>query len=1383
MYVANTHLKPVIGLDLHFVNLPFPFVPLPHPYIGLVIDPFDYIPFIGATVKVNGVPRGNTDTMGMIITFIHIPFGAGFTLLPMIGHDSQNFFGSKRVHIDGAPMSGAGYVLMTCNDIGIPLSFTPGKKFKPIPSLYLPTSFCIPLQWGKPVRVGGPLVPNFSLMALLKAFAFGSALKIFGKLGGRALKALNKKVLKKFKSTQKLSKKLCKMGFEPVDLVTGRVNYEYTDFELPGPMPLEWTRNWDSDSAATGLLGHGVHLCYERAVHLVADEGCLAVTMDDGRMAAFPLLYYGESYYHPQEKIKLTRKQNGHFLLEDFEAAQYLHFNHHVQEGVWQLSFIGNYNGNRIQMHYAGRVLRAITDCAGRQLHFNLDKQNRITQVTVKHRDVEQVLVSYAYNEGGDMISIGDALGQATTMEYRDHLMIKKTDRNGQSFYWEYDDKRRCVHTWGDGGLLEGWIAYGNGYNTITNSVGEISTLFYDEDNLCVQETDHYGNYTYTEYTENYDVYREIDEAGNITGYAYDNLGRLTHTILPDGSTIQVQYNEYNQPVLMINADGTSETFGYDVQRRLRFVNSPNGKVVAYHYNEEGQLATVVESGNRKTFIQYDEDENVASIQLPDGATERWKYDARGRCIQASNANGETRYYEFDALDRITNLYLPDGNHIKLEYNAYEEITRATDKFGQMQFEYTPLGKVKKTRQGNSEQQFLYDTEERLITMINEAGNHYHFEYNKRGEVVAETGFDGLSYRHELDPTGRILKTIRPGGRFTQYEYDNDDNVVRTAFHDGSWEAFQYDKEGNLIEASNEHSTVRFTWNKQGQLVKEEQNGYTIHYEIDKEGERTRITSSLGANIELQRDVMSRVTAIRAAMQTSAWQARRMYNAHGLETERQMPGGLTSQWQYDQASRPTEHKLSSGQVVYSWKKNAWDAHDRLSGIFDALAHAHTYFKHDALNNLVFAQYADNSIVHRAADKAGHFYETPGKTDRNYDAAGALQESEKYFYKYDEEGNLISKTGKATNRKTYYEWYASGMLKKVIRPDGKTVTFTYDALGRRISKQYDGVITRWVWNGHVPLHEWTYKEHEKPQAIVNEWGDISYDREEPNPQNQPDSGHITWIFDDDECIIPIAKIQHGKTYSITADHIGTPQYMFDEQGKKVWEGSLDIYGRIRTLQGSRSDLPFRFQGQYEDVETGLYYNWFRYFSPEEGQYISQDPISIGGGLRLYGYVNDPNAWVDHLGLAKAKAAKPHQHMNGVRARVKVGRRTGVFDSLPSKKLHAEMRGLDWFLDNGGIEGKNVTFSHVFGKMRPGPDKLVPVCVDCRTDMFKKLMDGGAKSVTIPVQIGKRSYKPIKIPSENFQKVYQELLPIKGINKRYSYRRSKKAWAVLKKYQCK
>ena len=65
----------------------------------------------------------------------------------------------------------------------------------------------------------------------------------------------------------------------------------------------------------------------------------------------------------------------------------------------------------------------------------------------------------------------------------------------------------------------------------------------------------------------------------------------------------------------------------------------------------------------------------------------------------------------------------------------------------------------------------------------------------------------------------------------------------------------------------------------------------------------------------------------------------------------------------------------------------------------------------------------------------------------------------------------------------------------------------------------------------------------------------------------------------------------------------------------------------------NDCPFRYQGQYEDSETGLYYNRFRYYSPEEGMYISQDPIGLLGGNNLYGYVSDTNYWVDTFGLDK------------------------------------------------------------------------------------------------------------------------------------------------------
>ena len=80
--------------------------------------------------------------------------------------------------------------------------------------------------------------------------------------------------------------------------------------------------------------------------------------------------------------------------------------------------------------------------------------------------------------------------------------------------------------------------------------------------------------------------------------------------------------------------------------------------------------------------------------------------------------------------------------------------------------------------------------------------------------------------------------------------------------------------------------------------------------------------------------------------------------------------------------------------------------------------------------------------------------------------------------------------------------------------------------------------------------------------------------------------------------------------------------------------LDIYGRVRMEEGETNFVPFLFQGQYYDVETKLAYNRFRYYAPEWGMYISQDPIRLEAGLtNPYAYVHDTNGWIDPLGLAK------------------------------------------------------------------------------------------------------------------------------------------------------
>ena len=118
--------------------------------------------------------------------------------------------------------------------------------------------------------------------------------------------------------------------------------------------------------------------------------------------------------------------------------------------------------------------------------------------------------------------------------------------------------------------------------------------------------------------------------------------------------------------------------------------------------------------------------------------------------------------------------------------------------------------------------------------------------------------------------------------------------------------------------------------------------------------------------------------------------------------------------------------------------------------------------------------------------------------------------------------------------------------------------------------------------------------------------------------------------DENSFVPAAKLVGDKSYSILTDHLGTPYEAYDENGEKVWARELDLYGNA--IAGDSSFIPFLYQGQYYDEEIGLAYNRFRYYNPETGAYISQDPIGLAGGNpTLYGYVGDNNTWIDVWGL--------------------------------------------------------------------------------------------------------------------------------------------------------
>ncbi len=411
-----------------------------------------------------------------------------------------------------------------------------------------------------------------------------------------------------------------------------------------------------------------------------------------------------------------------------------------------------------------------------------------------------------------------------------------------------------------------------------------------------------------------------------------------------------------------------------------------------------------------------------------------------------------------------------------------------------------------------------------------------------------------------------------------------------------------------------------------------------------------------------QRNSMGDVLAMEAsATHGGAFSASFQRDALGLELERALPGGVRARWQRDAIGRPVRQEIWRGEQFHGAKQYTWDANDRLRRVIDAMSGPVEY-THDGFGNLASAAYADGRVDLRMPDAVGNLFRTKERTDRKYGPAGQLLEARDArgvtTYDYDPEGNLVKKVEPDGGTWTY-EWNGAGMLTRVVRPNGHAVEFAYDALARRLSKTYRGKTTRWIWDGNVPLHEWV----ERSADAVDE--DFSGTEREDDavaagekalkallaarPANGPPThsdmnalssavsasegtkdAPITWLFEP-ESFAPLAKIVGGERYGIVTDHLGTPTAMFDGAGREVWGADVDAYGDLRNLRGERGACPFRRPGQYEDVETGLYYNRFRHYSPSGQVYISHDPIGLAGGPQLLSHVADPLLFIDPYGL--------------------------------------------------------------------------------------------------------------------------------------------------------
>ena len=574
------------------------------------------------------------------------------------------------------------------------------------------------------------------------------------------------------------------------------------------------------------------------------------------------------------------------------------------------------------------------------------------------------------------------------------------------------------------------------------------------------------------------------------------------------------------------------------------------------------------------------------------------------------------------------------------------------------------MGKLNSRKENNSKVDFIYNTEEQLVGIRNEDGHIYSFELDENGDVELEIGFDGIRRYYKRNAVGKVTQLVRESGIETIFGYDEKDKVISIRHLENnqeiSWEKYIYREDGKLIEAQNEHSQIKFERDALGRVEREWSGAYWIDSKYDIQGVRTQVSSILGAQVSFGHDKMGSVENIQAQMGSGTWECKIQRDEFGLTMNQDFSGGLSVEFVRDFMGRLNEQRVfeagSNNNPIHR-RQYDWDQNNRLKSLKldDKILYDYGY---DGVGNLIWSRDKEGIQLNRFADGVGNLFIQENHEDRQYGAAGKLLEKEGTTFRYDTEGNLIEK--KLSNGETWtYQWSPSGKLKEVIRPDGEKVSFTYDPFGRRISKSFSGKVTRWIWDRDVPLHEWEDSEEEIPTPVSSGGQDSgitffgndillneSLNHEESNssllphsyPFPSPDSvlAHhkdslITWVYEQGS-FTPISKSFKGSFYSVVSDHLGVPVSMYDEHQNEVWSADLDIYAGYKSKIGDRISLPFRHPGQYEDHETGLYYNRFRYYSPKEGIYISQDPIRFWGGLNPYSFVKDLNRYLDVFGLS-------------------------------------------------------------------------------------------------------------------------------------------------------
>ncbi len=607
-------------------------------------------------------------------------------------------------------------------------------------------------------------------------------------------------------------------------------------------------------------------------------------------------------------------------------------------------------------------------------------------------------------------------------------------------------------------------------------------------------------------------------------------------------------------------------------------------------------------------------------------------------------------------------------NRERFHYNAENQVTQyqdAADNTTQIEYQGLPFA-TKRTHADGHSLSYQYDSELNLTALVNENKQKYQLHYDDKERLIEEIGFDGNSIKYQYAPNDFLTQKQDGKQAWQQHVRDPLGRLKQILYQDGQQTEFEYDEQGRLTKAQNGQHTTEFQYNAEHQLCAQVQDGVKVEY--DTGATHHSLILPDGKNITYHIGEQHKLSHISVDDKTlSSYE----YDEKGFEVKQTL-GAMELLQQYDPYGRLIEQRgtslFASGMhnTTLSSRRYLYDKAGRIAQIQRQFGGYQT-FQYDNRNRLAESDASDFSHQYQfdAASNLVLEPKTPQESNPVYTLRyttgdndsvdiprilnNQLPENHKQDvrYRYDERGNRITASYGNGIVQTRYQYDTQNQLIQLENITGTHTTqklnFTYDALGRRCAKYVTTYSNNcpirqyrvdFLWDGDVLLAE--QKVELDIEAEPEKHPKPGFDKPDAIYIHRPNSFEpLMQLRQPEPKEIPKEDYLPKPTYSVyyyLNDHLGTPQELLNKRGELVWQARTSPYGEILKLTHNKVPNPIRLPGQYEDSESGLYYNRFRYYSPQDGGYINRDPIGLLGGFNLYDYPRNPISWVDPFGLA-------------------------------------------------------------------------------------------------------------------------------------------------------